>query len=253
MSISGENKNITASDIRVAYESGVEILRGVNFNARCGEVTAIIGPNGAGKSTLLRALAGLAPVRDGRIKVDDTDLTTSTPRMRLQHGVAFVPQERSCFPEMSVEENLRMGGWINRTRKDWLESRIQAICELFPLLAERLAEPAGSLSGGQQKILELARALIGEPSILLLDEPTAPLSPQMAEQVYCEIRKLNRQLGVTVVLVDQNIRQGLQVADYVYVLVMGKNNTEGTSADIRERLPRIVESWLGIKGSGVVQ
>lgn len=251
---SGDTKyKLCASGLRVTYEANVEILRGVNLNAERGQVTAIIGPNGAGKSTLLRALAGLSPITGGCVRIDDVDITQSSPRERLERGIAFVPQERSSFPEMSVEENLRMGGWVRRTERNWLASRIDTICALFPLIAERLKEPAGNLSGGQQKILELGRALIGEPSVLLLDEPTAPLSPQMATQVYSEIRRLNDELGVTILLVDQNIRQGLEVADYAYALAIGTNDTDGRSADIRDRLPEIVEGWFGIEGSGVVK
>lgn len=241
---------LTVSNCNVAYSRDITILRDISCSARDRAITGIIGPNGAGKSTLLKGIAGFAPVSQGDVRIDDRPIS-GTPSQRLRDfGIAFVPQAHSLFAEMSVRENLRMGGWTRRRDKQWLRRRIDSCCELFPELHGHLARAAGDLSGGQQRLLEIARSLISEPSVLLLDEPTVGLSPRLAEEVYQQVASLPARSGVTILLVDQNIRDCLRIADYVYVLMMGRNDTEGPAAEIRDRLPEIVQGWMQRKGSG---
>jgi branched-chain amino acid transport system ATP-binding protein len=245
-------KRLEVRDLRVAYESDIEILRGVSLTAKEGSVTAVIGPNGAGKSTLLRAVAGVAPTTNGTVKLDGRPITRLSPARLVELGLAFVPQERTIFTSMSVRENLQMGGWRRRGDRRWLEQRIEEVCALFPMLDERLHSTAGDLSGGQQKTLELARGLVSEPTVLLLDEPTAGLSPKMAAEIYRQIEYLRAQIGVTIVLVEQNVREALALADHVYVLAMGRNDLDGTSEEIASNLDSMVRGWLQRTGSGVV-
>jgi branched-chain amino acid transport system ATP-binding protein len=238
-------------DLRVAYQRDIEVLRGVNVAAAPGKITVIIGPNGAGKSTLLRSIFGLAPIVGGWVSLDGSDITGAPAPQLLTRRVAFVPQERSIFPDMTVAENLQLGGWIRRNDRHWLRDRIEAVCTEFPVLQHRLREPAGNISGGQQKLLEIARGLMIEPAVLVLDEPTAGLAPGMAKQVYKEIANLNRRLNVTILLVDQNVREALALGDYVYVLEMGRNQVEGNTSAVFDRLDEIVRGWMGISASGV--
>ena len=215
-----------------------------------GKITLVIGPNGAGKSTLLKAIGGLAPAVGGTVKLNDQDVTGWPARRLLEARLAFVPQEATLFRDMSVRENLVMGGWMRRGEKTWLAERVQATADLFAMPSAYLQRRAGDLSGGQQKILEIARSLVLRPSMLLLDEPTAGLSPKMAAQVYGHVRELVRS-GITLLLVDQNVRSSLAIADYVYVLAMGRNNAEGSADDVERRLQSIVAGWMKEGGSGV--
>ncbi len=244
-------KRLQVRDLRVAYERDIEILRGVSLTAEEGSVTAVIGPNGAGKSTLLRAVAGVAPTTRGTVELDGRPITRLPPARLVELGLAFVPQERTIFTRMTVRENLQMGGWRRRRDRRWLQQRIEDVCALFPMLRERLQSPAGDLSGGQQKTLELARGLVSEPKVLLLDEPTAGLSPKMASEIYRQIEHLRAQIGVTVVLVDQNVREALALADHVYALAMGRNDVDGTSDEIANNLDSVVRGWLQHIGSGL--
>jgi branched-chain amino acid transport system ATP-binding protein len=242
---------LSVSGLRVAYERDIEIVRGVDLHAAPGRITLVIGPNGAGKSTFLKAICGLAPTIGGEVRLDDRVVTAWPARKLLDVGLAFVPQEGTLFRDMTVRENLVMGGWLRRGEKAWLASRVQAVADLFSMPASHLQRRAGDLSGGQQKLLEIARSLVLQPDMLLLDEPTAGLSPKMADQVYVHVRELVR-AGITLLLVDQNVRSSLAIADYVYVLAMGRNNAEGPAADVRERLDDIVAGWMKEGGSGVV-
>lgn len=240
-------------DLRVAYHSDIEILRGVNLSAPPGQVTAIIGPNGAGKSTLVRAIAGLAPITGGTISLGNLDVTALSPARRLRLGMAFIPQDRSIFPEMTVHENLRMGGWLRRTQHAWLRGRIAAVSAVFPDIQRLLDRAAGDLSGGQQKLVEIARGLIAEPSVLLLDEPTAGLSPAMAALVYRQLASLKDSLGLTVILVDQNVREALTLAEHVYTLLMGRNDVDGPARTVAGQLDEVVKGWMQRPGSGLAK
>lgn len=251
MTTPGMGARLRIRDLHVAYQRDTEILRGVNVTAAPGQITVIIGPNGAGKSTLLRAIFGLAPVVGGRVELDGSDITGAPARQLLSKRVVLVPQERSVFPEMTVAENLQLGGWVRRRERRWLRDRIEVVCAEFPVLRERLREHAGDLSGGQQKLLEITRGLMIDPEILVLDEPTAGLAPGMAKQVYEEIADLNRRLHVTVLLVDQNVREALTLGNYVYVLEMGRNQAEGDRSAVLDRLDEIVRGWMGVPASGV--
>jgi ABC-type branched-subunit amino acid transport system ATPase component len=247
-----QQKAVKVEGLRVGYEYGIEILRGIDLVAPAGEITAIIGPNGAGKSTLLRAIFGLAPVLAGRIDIGGIVTNGLTPRKLLENGIVYVPQERTIFPEMTVHENLLMGGWSSHRPRSWLADRIAAVLEDFPALAMGANRRAGDLSGGQQKALEIARGLIIEPSVLLLDEPTASLAPQPALQVYEEIVALSQGRGNTILLVDQNVREVLNISHTVYALAMGRNHTHGAASEVARRLDSIVADWLEQTASGIV-
>jgi len=238
-------------DLHVEYQHGIAILRGVHMNARSGRVTVVIGPNGAGKSTLLRAVAGLIPIQRGTVEVNGVAITGASPSMLLSRGIAFVPQDTTTFPEMTVRENLHMGAWLVRRDKARVSARIDQATGMFPFLAGCLAERAGNLSGGQQKMLEIARGLMLDPKLLLLDEPTAGLAPEKAGDVYGWIRRLCAEQGITVLLVDQNVRQALAIADHAYVLTMGRNETDGSAPEVLAQLDDIVSGWMQRSGSGV--
>jgi len=243
---------IEIDGLRVAYEHDVEILRGVNLSGAADSMTAIIGPNGAGKSTLLKGVAGVAPVTGGEVRLADKRVDGLSTVKLVESGIAFVPQESSVFGQMTVAENLRLGGWHRRKERDWLDERIAVCGELFESIRPHLDRKAGDLSGGQQKLVEIARGLVSEPSVLLLDEPTAGLSPVMVREVYRELARLKERRSVTVLLVEQNVREALEVADHVYVLAMGQNDTDGSAADVTGRLETIVRNWMHREGSGVV-
>ena len=242
---------LSITDLRVAYESDIEILRGVDMAVGANMLTAVIGPNGAGKSTLLKGIAGVAPVTRGEIRLGDQRIEHLTAAERVAAGVSFVPQEASLFGQMTVFENLRLGGWHRRNDKDWLARRIAFCGDLFQSVRPHLERRAGDLSGGQQKLVGIARGLVSEPRLLLLDEPTAGLSPVMVREVYREIARLKESRSVTVLLVEQNVREALAAADHVHVLAMGQNDTDGPAADIALRLDGIVRNWMAREGSGV--
>jgi branched-chain amino acid transport system ATP-binding protein len=230
----------------------VAIVRGVSLNVPRGSIVAVIGPNGAGKSTLLRGIAGLANVTQGAVYVDGKPATGLPAQRLVGIGVSFIPQEHTVFAEMSVGENIRLGGWIRRRDRRWLKRRMSDVAELFPALATKLESRAGTLSGGQQKMVELARGLIPEPKILLLDEPTAGLSPQLAAEVYKQIGRLSKEHSISVLLVDQNVHEALALADHVYALTMGRNDVDGTAADVIQALDEIVRGWLRRQEEGLV-
>ena len=209
----------------------IEILHGVSVAVESGEVVAIIGPNGAGKSTALKAVFGLARVHSGRIALDGQDVTNRALHHLVAAGVSYVPQVDNVFPSLNVEENLEMGGFL---RQNGLQERLAKVYRLFPDLAGRRRELAGRLSGGQRQMLALARALMLDPKVLLLDEPSAGLSPKMVGSVFEKVAEINRE-GTAVLLVEQNVREALSFSRRVYVLVTGENRLEGESRVIAER------------------
>jgi ABC-type branched-subunit amino acid transport system ATPase component len=192
------------------------------------EIVTIIGPNGAGKSTVLKALFGFLPLWQGQVSLAGDDVTGLAPELLVCRGIAFVPQTDNVFPKLTIRENLTMGGI---TRADGVEERISWVFELFPVLAERPRERAGRLSGGQRQTLAIARALMLEPRILLLDEPSASLSPKMVETVLANVVEINR-LGTAVLMVEQRARQALAISDRGYVLANGRNRLEGSASDL---------------------
>lgn len=222
---------ITVENLDAGYGS-VQILHEVSMTARTGEVTCIFGPNGCGKSTLLKAMVGVIDPWAGRVTLDGDDLTHLPSHRTLGRGLAMMPQGGGVFPQLSVRDNLRAGGFTVRSRKQ-LDERIEELLEEFPRLRERYAVPAGQLSGGEQMILSIARALILNPRFLLFDEPSAGLSPKLVGDVLARAAELARR-GVGVIMIEQNIREAMRVADRLYVLVGGRNRFDGTPADVKD-------------------
>lgn len=217
----------------------IKILRGVSLNVEKGQVVSIIGPNGAGKSTMFKTLFGLLKVTEGNISFEGNDITNLTPGDLLRAGIAFVPQGRNVFPLMSVEQNLRLGGYI-RKNDETLDKDVDRVFETFPMLNEARNKRAADLSGGQQQMLEIGRAMLLSPKLLLLDEPTLGLAPIIFKEIFRMIEELREQ-GQTILMVEQNAAQALEISDYAYVLELGKNKFEGTGEDIRndERIRRL--------------
>ncbi len=206
----------------------VQILHEVSIHVAPGEIVTVIGPNGAGKSTLLKAIFGLLPVQEGRITLGGVEVTGRAPERMVTSGAGFVPQTDNVFPRLSVRENLLMGAY---TQPDGADARIDAILEHFPALTTRLHEQAGKLSGGQRQMLAIARALMLDPHLLLLDEPSASLAPHMVDDVFATIQRINA-LGTAIILVEQNARQALAISDRGYVLAAGRNRGEGPAASL---------------------
>jgi branched-chain amino acid transport system ATP-binding protein len=216
----------------VAGYGSVQILHGVSVSAGEGQVSCIFGPNGCGKSTLLKAIAGAIDTWNGRVSLDGDDITGLPSHAVLSRGLALMPQGGGVFAQLSVRDNLRMGGYTLRSRRA-LDERIDELLEEFPRLRERLSINAGNLSGGEQMMLAIARALIVRPRFLLFDEPSAGLAPKLATEALVRVAAL-AQRGVGVLVVEQNIREAMRVADRIFVLVGGSNRFEGRPADIAD-------------------
>jgi ABC-type branched-subunit amino acid transport system ATPase component len=218
---------LVAEEITSGYGE-VPIVQDVSIHVGQNEIVTIIGPNGAGKSTVLKALFGFLPVWRGHVSIAGDDVTGLAPELLVCQGIAFVPQTENIFPSLTIRENLIMGGI---TRANGVEERISWVFDLFPVLAERPGERAGRLSGGQRQTLAIARALMLEPRILLLDEPSASLSPKMVETVLANVVEINRR-GTAVLMVEQRARQALAISDRGYVLANGRNRLEGPASDL---------------------
>lgn len=223
------------------YEPGLSIVKGASIHAAEGEIVVILGPNGAGKSSLIKAIAGLVPVTGGQVLLDGRDITAVPAHLMVRQGLAFVPQTENIFPLMTVEENLRVSGGI--LPRSEVSPRIAEMYEAFPDLARQRALMAGSLSGGQRQMLAVARALIVRPRVLMLDEPSAGLSPKLVAQVFAQLQEI-RSRGLTIVLVEQNARAALAIGDRAYVLVEGREAHEGKAATLWDD-PIIAELYLG--------
>lgn len=220
-----------------------EILHGVDFEALPHGITAIFGPNGSGKSTLLKVLAGVVEAWSGRVWLEDRDLTALPGHRRAHLGIATVPQGGRVFPHLTVRENLLMGAYIVKDRAE-VRQRLEQVLGEFPELGRRLRQAAGTMSGGQQMLVSLARALMHRPQVLLLDEPSAGLAPNLVGQAFRHVWDLSR-LGVPIVLVEQNVRQALKIADRVFILVQGEVRYHGTPADLAAH-PELVDLYLGV-------
>jgi ABC-type branched-subunit amino acid transport system ATPase component len=231
---------IRADALIAGYFPGVNILNGADLYAREGELVGIIGPNGAGKSTLLKAIFGLVRVSQGAVLLKDEDITNLRADQLVKRGVGFVPQTNNVFPSLSIEENLQMGAFQDPSR---FKERFEKVVSLFPTLGERRKQRAGSLSGGERQMVAMGRALMMEPSVLLLDEPSAGLSPVLQDEVFIRVKEINA-TGVTVIIVEQNARRCLQIVDRGYVLDQGKNAYTGTGAQLAND-PKVVELYLG--------
>jgi branched-chain amino acid transport system ATP-binding protein len=231
---------LDARDVVAGYLPGVDILNGCSLEVHEGEIVGIIGPNGAGKSTLVKAIFGLVPLRSGSVHLHGDDITVRPPHELVQRGVGYVPQLHNVFPTLTVEDNLRMGCFL---RPNDFEERRGEIVGLLPRLGERLHQRAGALSGGERQMLAMARALMMHPSVLLLDEPSAGLSPMMQDDVFDRIAGVN-QSGVSVLIVEQNARRCLELADRGYVLDQGRNAYTGSGAELLDD-DRVVQLYLG--------
>jgi len=219
---------------------GMDILNGVDLAVDAHEIVVIIGANGAGKSTAMKALFGLVALRAGRVSLDGKDITNAAPNDLVAQGMGFVPQERNVFRTMSVRENLEMGAFLNPAA----QARVmEQVFGLFPILKEKANQPAGELSGGQRQMVAVGRALMTEPKLLMLDEPTAGLSPLMMEQIFDRILAINKE-GIGILLVEQNARQALAIAHRGYVLATGRNRFTDTAEALLSN-PEIGQSFLG--------
>ncbi len=233
--------------LTTGYGTGPDILNKVSLEVEQSRSCCLIGPNGAGKSTLLRAICGLLPPRSGQVIFKDEVLNGLRPDQILRLGICLVPQDRSLFPEMSVKENLFMGGYLLNDRRK-IERRTQRVFEMFPILRERCSQRAHTLSGGEQQMLAMGRALMLKPELLMLDEPSLGLAPRIAEQVFDTIRKL-QSAGIAILMVEQNARKGLECADWGYVLELGENRFQGRAANLLDD-PKIQELYLGKRRFG---
>jgi branched-chain amino acid transport system ATP-binding protein len=233
---------ILALDGVVAGYGKMTILNGTSARIRRGAITTVIGPNGAGKSTMFKTIFGLLPVRSGAIVFDGTDTSGFSPRQMLDRGVVYVPQGRNIFPELSVSHNLELGGVALPDQAD-LPGRLDMIMQRFPMLKEKRDVQASTLSGGQQKMLEVARGLLLDPKLILIDEPSIGLSPLMVQEVFTLLKGL-RDKGVTIVLIEQNAKQALQISDFGLVLEQGQTRIEDSALNILlDR--RIAQLFLG--------
>jgi ABC-type branched-subunit amino acid transport system ATPase component len=223
-------------NITVGYTE-VDILHQVNLQVRVGEIVSIVGPNGAGKSTLLKTIFGLLRPRQGRVLLNNQDITGLKPETIVRRGISYVPQVNNVFPSMTIQENLEMGAFI---RTDDYTQRIEQVYELFPILRERKKDKVGQLSGGQRQMVAMGRALMLDPQVLLLDEPSAGLAPLLVSHIFEQIGVINA-TGVAIVIVEQNARQALKMAHYGYVLAMGRNvlDDKGKSLLENEEIGRL--------------
>jgi branched-chain amino acid transport system ATP-binding protein len=229
------------ADLVAGYEPDVPVVRGASLEITGGEIVAILGPNGAGKSTLIKAIAGLVPVFAGRVHLGERDITGWKSHDLIRHGLAFVPQTENVFASMSVAENLALASAVlPRPRR---RARLESMYEFFPDLARQKSLLAGRLSGGQRQMLAIARALLVEPTLLMLDEPSAGLSPKLVELVFTKLKEI-RQSGVTILLVEQNARAALAIADRGYVLAEGRNHHTGSGAALLAD-STVAELYLG--------
>lgn len=214
-------------DLYVGYYRDLNILQGISITARQGSITAILGANGVGKSTLLKAIYGFLKPSAGDVRLDGQSLIGVPTHKRINMGISYIPQRPSVFKYMTVEENLELGAWTFRDDKARIKQKLEENYERFPVLKERRRSRAGELSGGMQRMVELGRTLMTDPRVILVDEPTAGLAKLLAQGVYQMLVDLRDRQGITVILVDQEIRKALKIADYVYVLELGRNRFEG--------------------------
>lgn len=218
----------------VAGYGRLEILHGVSLIVETGSIVGIIGPNGSGKSTLLKTIAGFLPPQQGRIHFGGLDITGLTPHEILRRGIMFMPQGQRIFPRLTVQENLQMGGYsLSKTTE--VNQRIAAVFRLFPILQEKAQQLAGELSGGQQTMVSFGMAMMSRPRLILLDEPSAGLAPRIIQTVFERIEELNQGEGMTFLIVEQNIRKIMEVADHIYILDQGENVFSGKPEEMRSR------------------
>jgi len=213
-------------DLYVGYYKDLNILQGVSLAARTSQITAVLGPNGVGKSTLLKSIFGFVKPQGGEIRFAGQNIVGTPAHHLVDLGISYIPQHQSVFPQMTVEENLELGAWSFRQDRGRIREKIEDNYKRFPILRERRRSPAGELSGGMQRMVEVGRVMMTDPKLILVDEPTAGLALMLARDIYDLLVKLKEE-GVTILLVDQNIRQAIDIADYVFVLELGRNRHEG--------------------------
>lgn len=231
---------LRADELVAGYLPGVHILNGANLYCREGELVGVIGPNGAGKSTLLKAIFGLVKISEGRVRLKDRDVTNWRADSLVAHGIGYVPQTNNVFPSLTIAENLEMGTY---QKPKQFKQQFEVVAELFPTLAARRSQRTGSLSGGERQMVAMGRALMMEPSVLLLDEPSAGLSPALQDEVFVQTKRINS-TGVSVVMVEQNARRCLQICDRGYVLDQGTNAYTATGQELIND-PKVVQLYLG--------
>jgi len=229
-----EGENMTAG------YGGADIIKNCNIHVKAGEIVVVIGPNGAGKSTAMKAMLGMLKLKNGSVKFNNEEITTMLPQDRVRLGIAFVPQTKNVFTGMTVEENLEMGAFL---RKDDIQDTINQIYDLFPILKEKRNQNVGELSGGQRQQVAFGRALMTKPTILMLDEPTAGVSPIVMDDLFTRIIEVGK-TGVGVLMVEQNAKQALGIANRGYVMVNGENRMEGSGKDLLNN-PDVRKSFLG--------
>ena len=221
-------------DLYVGYYEDLHILRGLSLTAQTGKLTTILGANGVGKSTLLKAVYGFLKPHSGRVLLNGDDVTGTPTHRLIDLGISYIPQQPGVFKHMSVRENLMLGAWTFQKDKKRIESKIEDNFNRFPILREKQHDHAGSLSGGQQRMVEIGRTLMTDPEVILVDEPTAGLAKLLSEEVYEMLVALRDEEGLTILLVDQEIREALKIADYVYVLELGRNKFEGPPSEFTD-------------------
>tara|TARA_B100000686_G_scaffold302006_1_gene337773 strand:+ start:445 stop:1152 length:708 start_codon:yes stop_codon:yes gene_type:complete len=228
------------NSMTAGYGSGPDIINSCSINVNKGEIVAILGPNGAGKSTAMKAMLGLLKLKSGSVIIDGKDISSLSPQDRVKSGVSFVPQTKNVFPGLTVKENLEIGAFL---RNDDLNKIIDEIFSLFPILKEKSSQMVGELSGGQRQQVALGRALMIRPSVLMLDEPTAGVSPKVMDELFDHIIKV-KETNVAIIMVEQNAKQALSISDRGYVLVTGKNKFEGSGKELLQD-PEVRRSFLG--------
>lgn len=236
---------LSAHNIVAGYVDEIDILQDVSIDAEKDQITSVIGPNGSGKSTLVRVICGFLHPKSGTVTWDGADLTGRSSHDMAGLGICYLPQERTVFPHLTVEQNIRLGAWTFRNDKARIGRELDRVYGLFPLMRERRRSKAGDLSGGMQKILEIARGMMIRPEILICDEPTVGLAPIIAKEVYDTIERLKAD-GLTILLVDQNVREAIRVGDHVYVLEVGQNKVSGTKSEFETNLHDMIKDWLQI-------
>jgi ABC-type branched-subunit amino acid transport system ATPase component len=230
-------------DVHVGYVAGIDILAGISLHVGRGAITGVIGPNGAGKSTMLRTIFGFLHPHRGRIVLDGREIQTLAPHEIKRLGVSYVTQGANIFPQLTVEENLLLGAWVLRSDRARVAALLARAYEAFPHLAERRGRRATTLSGGEARMLSLAKELMTEPAILLVDEPSAGLAPRIAQQIYARLAE-TRARGVTILLIDQNITAAVELSDYLYMLERGVVRREGPRDTFASQLRDIIRDAL---------
>ena len=236
---------LSAQNIVAGYVDEINILQDVSVEVQKQQITSVIGPNGSGKSTLMRVICGFLKPKSGQVLWDDNDLTGRPSHTMAGLGICYLPQERTVYPHLSVEQNIHLGSWTFRRDKARIRSELERVYDLFPLMREWRKSKAGDLSGGMQKILEVARGMMIRPEILICDEPTVGLAPIIAREVYDTIERLKAD-GLTILLVDQNVREAIRIADHIYVLEVGQNKVSGTRSEFETNLHDMIKDWLQI-------